>query len=231
MSDKVDWDVVRPELRKMSKGDILAMLGRAYELISERDVPHVLGRWVPLDTLREEAARLGPRTLHEKATEFHRASIEGVFYDSFSVNSKNCDDISEGTEAWMDEALLFFERATAASAAGSHREARAVFELLWDLFDRIDRVEDIIFFGDEHGSWQVPMDYREVLPAYFASLAATATPDVFGPRVVETIERHDRGQGDKGLAEARALNLSTEHREALERAIAQEDERLARRRR
>ena len=94
MSDKVDWDVVRPELRKMSTGDLLAMVGRAWELLSEEDLQHVLGRWVPLDRFREEAARLGARTLHQKATDFHRVSVEGAYYESFAVNSRNCTDLS-----------------------------------------------------------------------------------------------------------------------------------------
>jgi len=39
----------RPELRKMSTGDLLAMLGRAWVLLPEEDLQHVLGRWVPLE--------------------------------------------------------------------------------------------------------------------------------------------------------------------------------------
>ena len=63
---KVDWDVVRPELRKMSKGDILDMLGRAYELVSDEDVPYVLGRWVPLDCRRSPgSAGFGPARVSE----------------------------------------------------------------------------------------------------------------------------------------------------------------------
>jgi hypothetical protein len=104
-----------------------------------------------------------------------------------------------------------------------------VFEILWDLFDRIDRIEPIIFFGDEHGSWHVPVDYRAVLPAYFECLAATAEPEAFGSRVVEIVEQHDRGQRERGFAEARA-ECAGPHRDALERAIVRDEERLARRR-
>lgn len=232
MPDKVDWDIVRPSLRKMSAGDLLAMLGRAWDLLPEDHHQAILGRWVPLERFREEAARLGTRTLHQKAIDFHRASVEGEYYEPFTVNSRNCTELSGGTEAWMDEALILFERATAASRAGELDEACAVFELLWDLFDRVDRVEDIIFFGDEHASWHVPVDYRAVLPAYFHALAATVTSTVFGARVLEIIERHDRGQRDEQLSAARALRLSDEHREALEQAVVADDERrLARGRR
>ncbi|MBT3220317.1 MAG: hypothetical protein HN348_14615 [Proteobacteria bacterium] len=222
---KLDWDIVRPELRKMSTGDLLGMVGRAYELISVEQVPYVLGRCVPLDKLSDEEARLGDRSLCEKAIQFYTDSVEGRYYESFDVNSKNCTHLSDGTETWIDEALLFFERATAASRVGSHREAREVFELLWDLFDRIDAIENIVFFADEHGSWQVWVDYRKVLPAYFASLAATIDGATFGPRVMEIIERHDRGQRNEGIAEARAAVVSEEQQQALDNAIDSERQR------
>lgn len=231
MTSKLDWDVVRPELRKMSKGELLSILGRAYALIADEQVHHVLGRWVPLDRLAE-SARVAERTLVGKAEQFHEDSLRGLYYDAFDVNSKNCTDISEGTETWGDEARIFFDRAVEASERGEHEEARVVFELLWDLFARIDAIERIVFFADEHASWQIWMDYRKVLPAYFASLAATADAATFGPRILHIIERHDRGQRDKGLAEARAVAATDEQRQAVNDAITHERERrLARRRR
>jgi hypothetical protein len=229
MTGKIDWDVVRPELRRLSTGDLLGIIGRAYELLDAQDLPHVLGRWVPLEPLRAAEAVFGARSLAEKAAHFHGDSLAGLYYDAFDVNSKNCTDLSAGTETWMDEVLIFFERATAASRSGSHDEARSVFELLWDLFDRVDRCEDIVFFGDEHGSWQVPVDHGAVLPAYFDSLAATASPEVFGPRVFEVIERHDRGQRDRHLAEVRSLTLSNAHLAALEDAATRDRQQRLRR--
>jgi hypothetical protein len=67
MTGKIDWDVVRPELRTLSTGDLLGIIGRAYELLDAQDLPHVLGRWVPLEPLRAAEAVFGARSLAEKA--------------------------------------------------------------------------------------------------------------------------------------------------------------------
>ena len=42
-----------------------------------------------------------------------------------------------------------------------------MFELLWELFGRVDRCEDIVFFGDEPrgGSVAAPVERRDDLPS------------------------------------------------------------------
>jgi hypothetical protein len=55
--------------------------------------------------------------------------------------------------------------------------------------------DDIIFFADEGGSWQVGVNEEKVLPAYFRSLAAVTEPDEYGARVLEVIE--ERGSHDR----------------------------------
>ena len=57
-------------------------------------------------------------------------------------------------------------------------------DLLFELLAEIDRGNDeIIFFADEGGSWQVGLDEEKVMSAYFSSLAATATPEGYANSV------------------------------------------------
>ena len=64
-------------------------------------------------------------------------------------------------------------------------------DLLFELLERIDTgSNDIIFFADEAGSWQVGIDDEHILPIYFSSLAAVATPEAYAARVEEVIAAH-----------------------------------------
>lgn len=59
---------------------------------------------------------------------------------------------------------------------GAFDEARQAFDLLFDLLYQLDQFEeDILFFVDEAGSWQVGVDWRRVLPAWLTSLSETVT--------------------------------------------------------
>jgi hypothetical protein len=77
-------------------------------------------------------------------------------------------------------------------------------DLLFELLAQLDTGDDeIIFFADEAGSWQVGIDDEKVLPAYFASLAAVAEPEEYAARVAEVIEERDSYASEKFLKAAR----------------------------
>jgi hypothetical protein len=51
---------------------------------------------------------------------------------------------------------------------GAIATVREAFELLFALLRRLDRDPDsVVFFADEGGSWQVGVDWRPALAAYF----------------------------------------------------------------
>ena len=103
------------------------------------------------------------------------------------------------------------------SGKGHHAEARKAMDLLFELLHQIDNgSDDIIFFADEGGSWQVGVNEEKVLPAYFRSLAAVAEPDEYAARVLEVIEErgsHDREKllkvARRGANEAQRQALKT----------------------
>ena len=55
----------------------------------------------------------------------------------------------------------------------------------------IDECRDnIIFFADEGGAWQVGVEWDEVLPCYFKVLAAVAQPNEYAQGVIKIINSH-----------------------------------------
>jgi hypothetical protein len=62
------------------------------------------------------------------------------------------------------------------------------FELLFALLRHIDTGnDDVIFFADEGGSWQIGVDWRTALPAYFRCLAETVSVEQFALKVDQAI--------------------------------------------
>jgi hypothetical protein len=63
--------------------------------------------------------------------------------------------------------------------------------------------EDIIFFADEGGSWQIGIDWDKVFPAWFRCLSRSASPDEYGRLVVAAIEDLDQANCRDHLEAAR----------------------------
>jgi hypothetical protein len=76
-------------------------------------------------------------------------------------------------------------------------------DLLFALLDRIDEGhDDIVFFADEGGAWQVGVDWPRVLPTWFKLLAATVGPADYAQRITTLLSNHHRSGRDKMLAVA-----------------------------
>ena len=94
-------------------------------------------------------------------------------------------------------------------------EAREAFDTLFGLLDYIDEGnDDVIFFADEGGSWQVGVDWARVLPPWFRVLSATAAPSEYAERISTLLEHHYDYGRDKMLAVARKT-AKPEQREPL----------------
>jgi len=78
-------------------------------------------------------------------------------------------------------------------------------------------LDDVIFFADEGGSWQVGVDWEKVLPAWMKVLSATAGPEEYAQRVTWVLEHHDRYGSKKMLILARRT-ATREQRRALPKA-------------
>ena len=88
-------------------------------------------------------------------------------------------------------------------------------DFLFGLLNHIDKGnDDVIFFADEGGSWQVGVDWAKVLPVWFKVLSATAEPEEYAERITAMLSRHYSYGRDKMLAIARRT-ATTDQRKAL----------------
>ena len=90
------------------------------------------------------------------------------------------------------------------AAKGKPGETREAIETIFGLLHHIDEcLDDVIFFADEGGSWQVGVDWRKVLPAWFVCLSATTEPAEYAGRVIEVVDEFVKYDRDKHLLVAR----------------------------
>src|SRR5205807_91842 len=97
-------------------------------------------------------------------------------------------------------------------------EVLEAMDILFGLLDHIDECrDDVIFFADEAGSWQVGVDWEKALPAWFKVLSATAGPEEYAKRITTLLSSHYTYGRDKMLAIAHQT-ATPEQREALAKA-------------
>lgn len=98
--------------------------------------------------------------------------------------------------------------------------------MLFALLRRIDEDPDsVVFFADEAGSWQVGVDWREALPAYFRCLADDgASGDDFAREVDRAITDFADYERPRHLAAARRV-ANAEQKVALRRLPVREKRR------
>lgn len=199
---RVDTEEVRAFLRKLPNKDIYRLLDRAVDLLPATRLAKFLEGYVDPEELRATSARSS--RLLDAVKGFHETSLSGEYYEAFAVNSKNFMDQSRGTAAWITECNRLLERSVALSDSGDHEQASECFDWILALLRQIDECrDDIIFFADEGGSWQVGVDWRTVLPAYFQSLAATSEPKEFAEHSINTIEDFAEYERNRHLRDAR----------------------------
>lgn len=183
----------------------------------------LVGGMVRLDELAEENRGAAP--LLDEVRKFHEASLRGEYYESFGVNSKNFMEKSKGTEAFIAEFDRLAGKCVRAAGKGPRSPVREAFELLFALLRRIDEDPDsVVFFADEAGSWQVGVDWRKALPAYFRCLADGASGDDFAREVDRAIAGFAGYDRPRHLAAARRAG-NAEQKAALRRLPAREKRR------
>jgi hypothetical protein len=205
MADRrIDLAKLRVALRGLSDRQVRYIFEEMIDVLPQAKLVKLLKPLVDPATLRPDSSAKGRLLADVKA--FEKASRAGEYYEGFAVNSKNYREKSGGTRAWIAECERLLDRCTAAVGKTGPDEVCQAFDILFALLDRIDEgVDDIVFFADEGGSWQVGVNWEKVLPAWFTCLSATAGPEEYVRRVVEMIEEHGNYGRDKYLARARRI--------------------------
>jgi hypothetical protein len=198
----IDRDKLRAAIRKLGDEYVFNMLDEAIELLPQAKLLKLIKRYVNPSKLRPDGKAKGNLLSDVKA--FEKASLAGEYYEDFNVNSKNCMEKSTGTTAWIAECRRLLDRCMAQEKKGDPAEVRQAFDIIFGLLDHIDEcLDDVIFFADEAGSWQVGVAWDKVLPPWFRVLSATTEPEEYTRRITGLLEHHYNYGSKKMLAVAR----------------------------
>ncbi len=216
----IDRDKLRAAIQMLGDEYVFYMLDDAIDLLPESKLVKLVGQYLDVAKLRPDGKAKG--TLLAEVQAFERASLEGEYYESFNVNSKNFRETSTGTRAWIAECRRLLCRCIEAKKV-SPAEVRDALERIFGLLRHIDEGhDDIVFFADEGGSWQIGVDWAKVFPCWFACLAATAAPEEYARQVLAAVGELGKTHRDKHLAAARRI-ATPEQRKALQAATRSAD--------
>jgi hypothetical protein len=203
MGDPVDRAALRKTLRLMERGELLRVAERAVDGASAETLQILIGDFMKIPFVTD-ADPVGPGLLDE-VQRFYAAALRGEFHESFDVNWKNCTQFSRGTDGFIAEFDCLINRCIS-EASVTPTVVRESFERLFDLLRQVDEDPDrIVFFADEAGAWQIPVDWMRVLAAYFQVLALDSSAPDFAGTVDEMIEKHCDYRRPDLLAAARAV--------------------------
>ncbi|MFH1730933.1 MAG: hypothetical protein ABIF82_04680 [Planctomycetota bacterium] len=189
------------------------MLDDAINLLPQSKVAKLVKGRLNTSLLRPDATAKG--RLLAAVREFRESSLRRDYYEGFNVNSKNCMQKSKGTQTWLAECERLFDRCVNEAGRRTPGEVRRALDILFDLLRLIDHDPDrVIFFADEGGSYEVGVDWAEVLPAWFKCLSATSSPDEYATHAVAAIDEFVEYHRKKYLPIARKL-ATPEQRRAL----------------
>jgi hypothetical protein len=210
---QIDRDKLRAAVRKLSNEYVFYMLDDAIDLLPPAKLHKIAKKYLDLKRLRPDAEPATNRGLLTDAQRFQKASLAGEYYESFNVNSKNYLEKSAGTRAWIAEYLRLLDRCLTSAKRSDPAVVRGAMDILFGLLDHIDEcLDDVIFFADEGGSWQVGVDWAKVLPVWFKVLSATAAPDEYAKRVRDMLSNHYSYGRDKMPALARRTATSDQRK-------------------
>jgi hypothetical protein len=141
---------------------------------------------------------------------FRQASLAGEYYKDFAVNSRNSTEMSNGTLAWIATFHRFLDQCVARAKNGDPAEVRQAFDILFGLLAHMDEcLDDVIFFADEGGSWQVNVIWDEIMPAWCKVLSATAAPDEYAQQVCSFLENHSGYEDQRAKMYGVAQKMAT----------------------
>ena len=201
---EIDRDKLRAAIRKLGNEYIFYMLNDAIDLLPPAKLHKIAKKYLDLKGLRPDRERAIERSLLADAEAFKKASLAGQYYESFDVNYKNCTEQSTGTSAWIVECRRLLDQCVVEEKMSDPTQVRQAFDIVFGLLDHINEsLDDVVFFADEGGAWQVGIDWKKVLPPWFRVLAATAVPAEYAERITALLKHHYAHGRDKMLVVAR----------------------------
>ena len=215
----IDRDKLRAAIRKLGNEYVFYMLDDAIDLLPQAKLHNIAKKYLDIKRLCPDAVVATPPSVLTEVKRFEKGSLAGEYYESFFVDSKNYRQQSAGTSSWIAEFGRHLDRCVVEAKKGRPAEVLEAMHILFGLLDRIDECrEDVVFFADEGGSWQVGVDWAKVLPVWFKILAALVEPPEYAERITSLLSRHYHYGREKMLALARRV-ATADQRKALAEGI------------
>lgn len=212
-----DLTKLRDELRGLRRCDLLIIAERAAELVSKAHLTPLLGDFMQVNVLVAPGTTRPP--LIEEAQKFYCESRDGRYFEPIAANARNFMEHSRGTDAFVAEFDRLLRQCVQAVGHQPGASVREAFEVLFRLLRRIDEAhDDVVFFADEAGSWQLGVNWHMVFPAYFRCLAETASPEEFARAVDQMI--HAFAEHERPLHLRTAHQVASAAQEAAVRALS-----------
>ncbi len=208
-----DLAKVRAYLRRMSHQHLFAMLDEAVGLLPNAELDLLVRRHASPEHMQKEipTSKSGS-PLRAEVGDFVKRSRRGDYFESFSINSKNCTEQSNGTTVWIADCNRLLGRCVArAKVKGGCSEALEAIEGLFDIIDLAASCEtDVVFFADEGGLWSFGIDWDAVIGAWATCAAHVEVDDcAIEERATKVLTRFGKaGAGIGRAAAARRARIS-----------------------
>jgi hypothetical protein len=170
MDKKLIFDL----LKKQKPASLLKLLQSSFDEMNTKQRWKVFGEYIE----KSKPSIVNRKSVQTEVKKFYKDSLDGTYYAPFDINSKNYTHIPEETEEWFDKISELLEKTTLLTKQLDHKIASECFKMLYDLIDKIDSGEEIVF-ADELGSWMITGDKKVFTKAYATSLSAIETPEEF----------------------------------------------------
>jgi hypothetical protein len=219
MTELIDFNAVRAELRAMDRGSLLIIAERAIELMpAMAPLQVLLGDFMHLTALPADAGNASA-PLQDEVRVFCDAAMTGEYYETVEINNRGRQEQSGGTDAFIAEFHRLLNKCIGAAGQEAPSGVDGSFALLFGLLRQIDEGNhDVLFFADEGSSSDVGVNWRTALPAYFSYLARTSSPKDFARTVGEAIADFASHDGPRYWDVARNV-ASDEQRIALDALV------------
>ena len=170
--------------KTQNQSKVLELLSLAFDTMDTNQRHDVFGK-----TAKEIApSSVDGKEILTTIEQFYKKSMDGYYYAPFDINSKNFSDIPEETDAWFDEISDYLEDSSRLTDQGEHEMAVQCFKLLYELIDKMEDGDEIVF-ADEYGTWMITGDEKRFIESYLSSLAALSTPEEYANCTIPLIKR------------------------------------------
>jgi len=171
-------------LKKQPKIALLDLLESAFHEMKTNQKNAVFGHMMD----QVEPSKINPKQILKEVNKFHKDSLGGAYYAPFNINSKNFSHIPEETEEWFEKLNDFLIASAQLSKQEDHCYAIDCFSILYDLIEKMERGDEIIF-ADEYGTWMIAGDQKVYIKAYIKSLATTKEPEEYAKMAIPLLRR------------------------------------------